>query len=275
MIRLAQELLAETGMQIDHHEAEIARLQLLRESLEAFIDQPTATVGEVAPATAGEAAGTRTAASPIHSAAGGDAPATAEPEAAASPPGDEPPATQRPTAGQGAPPTSPPSAPRPQLLVECPDCGTQVKQQGLGTHRRWAHGHAAPSKRERADEKGTFLCPKGCGRPFDYLQNAQRHAKDCDGAPITAVIADEAGQPAGAWQPQPEGSVASRQIVGSKERWLCNRCSAPFNTEESRDRHQATHPAIEPPPMPTGGQRIRRTPPNGAYATVSTMGAGE
>lgn len=134
MIDLASELLNETGNQIEHHEAEIARLQQLRASLEAFIDQPdqvslaagpAASVGSPAPVAAGA----------VRS---GAASATHAPAAVPLPPGDGSPATRqrrRSTAGRSVDPTT--------GWVRCPECGERVRAQGLGVHRSRSKAHAA------------------------------------------------------------------------------------------------------------------------------------
>jgi hypothetical protein len=134
VIELASELLTETGTQIEHHEAEIARLQQLRASLLAFIDQPdqdslaagpAVSVGSPAPVAAGA----------VRS---GAASATHAPAALSLPPGERSPATQQPkrsTAGRSVDAT--------KGWVECPECRERVRAQGLGVHRSRSKAHAA------------------------------------------------------------------------------------------------------------------------------------
>jgi hypothetical protein len=70
------------------------------------------------------------------------APAPA-PAAVPSPPGEGSPAIHQPEQGKPRPRLERPS-PAP-TLVDCPDCDTQVKSQGLGTHRRLKHNRVVPT----------------------------------------------------------------------------------------------------------------------------------
>ena len=114
--------------------AEIERLSALRAALEAFLAQPPGVGGVgAAPVAAGEAVELGLPPPPIDS-----APARAETEAAASPLGGEPP----PTTASG----------------QCPECGAQVKPQGLGTHRRVRHG--VTGRNGHAPAPATTRCPE-------------------------------------------------------------------------------------------------------------------
>ncbi len=148
------------------------------------------------------------------------------------------------------------------------------RPQALGAHRFRAHGIKSQSQ----DPSGRYLCPKGCGRDFAHRQNAERHGKNCrrahrkgavvpvdrvhvvERSAIESPTAEAHGlieaRPA-PWIPKPEGTGlnGSPIIHGGKERWLCNRCPAFFPTEESRDRHQATHaPVPDAPPLRRSGE---------------------
>ena len=150
----------------------------------------------------------------------------------ASPPGDTPdPAPTEATAGlsDAKPDTTAserssvrvepaPDASAPEL-VACPDCGDRVKARGLGVHRRHRHGHRAGAEASPAPEP----------EPVDTVS---------------------------AWTPKPEGVTPDSIIKGGKERWLCNRCTAFFNSAEGRDKHQATHSPI-PEGKPVNGRAFR------------------
>lgn len=184
-----------------------------------------------------------------------------EPEAAVVPPGGAPPVTDQPEQGQGVPDASPAPAP----LVACPDCGKEVRSQGLGTHRRQAHSARATTLTQgpvavdppksgdgrRIDQD----CPNGCGRHFAWKPALASHLKHCTGPgeaeePVQLPVAES-------WTPRPEAIGSSGPVqYGSRQRWLCDRCSAPFPSQDSRDRHQATHPPI--PELRPVGSRAQR-----------------
>ena len=101
-------------------------------------------------------------------------------------------------------------------LATCPECEKVVKAMGLGTHRRQAHS---------------------VGRPTPLVQPSK------DPGPIETERVDR--EP---WVPGPvnTGSNDGPQIKNGKERWLCNRCRSEFPDRASRDEHAATHPPDDP-----------------------------
>jgi hypothetical protein len=164
-------------------------------------------------------------------------------------------------AGGSARTAAPPADP-----LACPDCDrTFPRAQALGRHRSAIHG--TPSQRSVTSHP----CPKGCGRDFSYPNNAAKHARRCRGPRVAAeapVVDDVENPPSSAapWQPKPEGTGSAEPPVihGGKERWLCNRCPAFFPTQESRDRHQASHPEIPPLVTDASGVRGNRSRPSSA-----------
>lgn len=190
MIDLASELLSETGQQLEYHEREIARLQLLRESLEAFIEQP-------------EQDGAR-AVAPAAPRQGTPAPAPA-PAAVPLPPGDGSPAIQQPGSaranGNGA--ARPVGTPTP-ALVTCPECQAEVKRQGIGSHRRAAHGVLGRAVHPASPVMST--CPECQVEVKTVGLGTHRRQKHGRGRATTLVKPPEAS-------PQPLGADTDRRVI--------------------------------------------------------------
>lgn len=200
MIDLASELLSETGQQLEYHEREIARLQLLRESLEAFIDQP-----EQDSLPAGPAGGVGSPAPASSEAVRSGAASAPAPAAVPSPPGDGSPAIQQPGSaranGNGA--ARPVGTPTP-ALVTCPECEAQVKRQGIGSHRRAAHGVLGRAVRPASPVMST--CPDCQAEVKTVGLGTHRRQKHGRGRPTTLVKPSEAS-------PQPLGADTDRRVI--------------------------------------------------------------
>ena len=206
------------------------------------------------------------------------------------------PQAELPATGQGVPPSSPSSATASAAvslppgdgspatffpLIPCPECSDLVKPKGIGTHRRMKHG--VTGRHTRLPGPAMAECPE-CRKEVK-AGGLGTHRRQAHGRGRQTVLVKPPPEPEPAesetvvrsttpWQPRPEVVRSGPETIGGKERWLCARCPSFFNSEDARDRHQATHPSIDPP-LPTGGQRIRRTPPNGGYAPATSAGAGE
>ena len=118
---LRDQVLAEIGL----HEEELARLQLLRTSLDAFIEQPAVdgAVQHDSGQVLGRGGTSRSAPPPAS-------------QAGAVRNGSRTSAHQAEERGFDS---RPPLQHTTDATTPCPDCGKRVKPQGLGTHRRQAH----------------------------------------------------------------------------------------------------------------------------------------
>lgn len=64
--------------------------------------------------------------------------------------------------------------------VDCPDCGRDCAAQGLGAHRRHAHGRLTDGARDRTDRRvyagpGPYPCPECDQGPFGTPQGLGAH----------------------------------------------------------------------------------------------------
>ena len=209
------------------------RLEVMRESLEAFIDQP----GSDRVATEDT---TSTSATP---AAGQGLPS---PSPAIQTPDPEVRHSSGPATARTA--SSPPggsSAPAPR--VACPQCGDKVKAQGLGSHQRKHKAgyqpYERPSRALERGEDGRLQCPDCPARMLPQGMGPHRRARH--GA--TGGRSHRA-KPAEAWTPKPETEVTPPS--NGKASWLCGRCPGKFSSEAKRQEHYDATGHGSPEPLP-------------------------
>lgn len=181
MIDDARALHHATVAQIDHHEAEIARLRLLADALEAFIDQPPAgSNGQSGASVSAPVSGPD------------DPPAVQQPGSARSTrkrASDGPVGTPTPASNNGA------AARHAKLIAAgpypCPTCEREFSRpQGLGRHRPNCTGPLLtpepvvddhPKHPSRSEK---FLCGRNCGASFLSRQGVKDHEAEAKCSPI-------------------------------------------------------------------------------------------
>lgn len=265
MIDLAAELLNETGQQVEYHEREIARLQQLRASLEAFIEQPeqesltaapAASVGSPAPAPS-EAVRSGAASDPA-------------PAAVPSPPGGGSPAIQQPVAADsaqrsGADPgmdavsrsVPPPASTRKPPRVSCPDCDAEVRPGGLGAHRRIKHGHrAAPKSTAHQCPECSDTLPTSRGLSIHRRFKHDVRGRDARSAvkAVQPMVVDEALRPDPAIFPDAPASayVEDGVLVIGDQGWTA---------EQWKGRDGRAYRAQRASKRPRSAANPRSTPP--------------
>jgi endogenous inhibitor of DNA gyrase (YacG/DUF329 family) len=135
-------------------------------------------------------------------------------------------------------------------MVDCPDCGEQVRANGLGSHQRKHKPGYTPAV--QPTPAGTLAtCPE-CEKEVKAMGlGTHRRQAHGIGRPTLLVQPEKSPEPEPPrepWVPTPVGTGASDgpEVRNGKQRWLCNRCRAEFLDRAKRDEHAATHPADDP-----------------------------